>query len=156
RPVCLPVVQGRARGPGEERRRSKRARTRLLLFDPADGLGPVPGRRRARAQDLPGAPPARSPRLKRAAALLLLALSAGAALAVTAAARKISALDPSKELDEVAAQAARETIAEFGDKGLTEDGISIALVDMTQPGPNPSFPAGGFRADVAYYPCSVI
>jgi beta-lactamase family protein len=77
-------------------------------------------------------------------------------LALTGAARKISPLDPSKELDEVSAQAARETISEFADKGLTEDGISIALIDLTEPGPSPSFPAGGFRADVAYYPCSVI
>ncbi|HEY7112085.1 MAG TPA: serine hydrolase [Thermoanaerobaculia bacterium] len=97
-----------------------------------------------------------SPHLKRAAGLLLFALSAGAALALTGAARRISPLDPSKELDDVAAQAARDTIAEFADKGLTEDGISIALIDLTEPGPSPSFPAGGFRADVAYYPCSVI
>jgi beta-lactamase class A len=29
-------------------------------------------------------------------------------------------------------------------------------VDLTAPGPNPSFPAGGFHADAAYYPASVV
>ena len=154
----MPALQRRARGPVEDGRRPQRARTGLLLFDPADGFGAVPGRGRPHPAHLPIARPAASgsPRLKRAAALFLLTLAAGAAFALAAAAHKISTLDPSKELDEVAAQAARETVGEFAAKGLTEDGISIALIDLTEPGPDPSFPSGGFRAEVAYYPCSVI
>jgi Beta-lactamase enzyme family len=68
----------------------------------------------------------------------------------------VSALDPSPELDQIAAGAAKETAAEFAAKGLTEEGISIALIDLTAPGPNPSFPAGGFRAAEPYYPASVV
>jgi hypothetical protein len=56
----------------------------------------------------------------------------------------------------MAALVAKETAAEFADKGLTEDGLAIAVIDLTAPGPNPSFPAGGFHADVSYYPASVV
>ena len=30
------------------------------------------------------------------------------------------------------------------------------MIDLTAPGPNPSFPAGGYRADASYYPASVV
>ena len=70
--------------------------------------------------------------------------------------RPIAPLDPSKTLDEVSAQAAKETVAEFAEKGLKDDGISIALIDLTNPGPNPSFPAGGYRGAEVFYPASVI
>ncbi|MGH9366639.1 MAG: serine hydrolase [Thermoanaerobaculia bacterium] len=65
-------------------------------------------------------------------------------------------LDPSRELDEVTALVAHDTIAEFSGRGLTEEGLSIAVIDLTAPGPNPSFPAGGFRAEIPYYPASVV
>jgi beta-lactamase class A len=51
---------------------------------------------------------------------------------------------------------ARETVAEFEKAGLTEDGISIAVIDLTAPTPFSSFPTGAFRGDVSYYPCSVV
>jgi hypothetical protein len=56
----------------------------------------------------------------------------------------------------VASSVARDTVAEFSAKGLADDGISIALIDLTAPGPNPSFPAGGYRAAEPYYPASVV
>jgi beta-lactamase class A len=51
---------------------------------------------------------------------------------------------------------ARETVAEFADAGLTEEGLSIAVIDLTAPTPVSSFPAGAYRGDVSYYPCSVV
>jgi beta-lactamase class A len=51
---------------------------------------------------------------------------------------------------------ARETVAEFEGAGLTEDGISIAVIDLTAATPVSSFPTGAFRGDVSYYPCSVV
>ena len=68
----------------------------------------------------------------------------------------MSRLDPSPELDAVVAKIAAETVAEFAEKGLTEEGLSIAVVDMTAPAPGASFPAGSYRGDVSYYPCSVV
>ncbi len=56
----------------------------------------------------------------------------------------------------MAALVAKETVAEFADRGLTEDGLAIALIDLSARGPRPSVPAGGFHADVAYYPASVV
>jgi len=43
-------------------------------------------------------------------------------------------------------------VAEFAPNGLTEQGLSISLLDLSDPG----FPAGSFRGDVAYYPASVV
>ncbi len=51
---------------------------------------------------------------------------------------------------------AAETVAEFAAAGLSEDGLSIAIIDLTAPTPVPSFPAGAYRGDVSYYPCSVV
>ncbi len=43
-------------------------------------------------------------------------------------------------------------MAEFAPSGLTEQGLSISLLDLSTPG----FPAGSFRGDIAYYPASVV
>ena len=53
------------------------------------------------------------------------------------------------------ASVAAETVAEFAEKGLTAEGLSIAVIDLRGPrgGPHPS---GGFRADESSYPCSVV
>ena len=44
---------------------------------------------------------------------------------------------------------------EFASKGLTAEGLSIAVIDLRGPrgGPHPS---GGYRADESFYPCSVV
>ncbi len=39
---------------------------------------------------------------------------------------------------------------------MTEDGLSIAVIDLTDPSPVSSFPAASYRGDVSYYPCSVV
>lgn len=43
-------------------------------------------------------------------------------------------------------------MSEFASKGLTEEGLSISLIDLSTPG----LSAGSFRGDVSYYPASVI
>ncbi len=43
-------------------------------------------------------------------------------------------------------------MAEFASDGLTEQGLSISLLDLSAPGS----PAGSFRGDAAYYPASVV
>jgi hypothetical protein len=68
----------------------------------------------------------------------------------------ISKLDASPPLDEFLAQVAKDTVAEFSAKGLTDEGISIAVIDLTNSSPTASFPAGAYRGDVSYYPCSVV
>jgi beta-lactamase class A len=65
-------------------------------------------------------------------------------------------LDPSPALDAALARIAAETVAEFADKGLTDEGLSIAVVDLSTRAPGASFPAGSWRGDVSYYPCSVV
>jgi beta-lactamase class A len=55
-------------------------------------------------------------------------------------------------MDEVVASAAKETIAEFAASGLTEEGLSITLIDLASPAPR----AGSFRGSVSYYPASVV
>ena len=47
---------------------------------------------------------------------------------------------------------ARQTVAEFSAKGLTEDGISISVIDLAAPG----LPSGSFRGTASYYPASVV
>ena len=52
------------------------------------------------------------------------------------------------------AQVASETVAEFEKSGLTDDGLSISVIDLGKTaGP---LPAGAFRGDVFYYPASVV
>ena len=48
------------------------------------------------------------------------------------------------------ASVAKETVAEFAGSGLTEDGLSITLVDLS------SSRSGSFRGSVSYYPASVV
>ena len=47
-------------------------------------------------------------------------------------------------------------MTEFSAKGLTDEGLSIAVIDMSRDTPGGSFPAGAYRGDVSYYPCSVV
>lgn len=51
---------------------------------------------------------------------------------------------------------AAETVEEFGKAGLTAEGLSIALIDLTPGKAGPAHPSGGFRADESSYPCSVV
>jgi beta-lactamase class A len=142
---------------------------RDVLVDPADGRDALhDGRRHDRGgQALPperSAPAAgprasripgrrRSPVLTRRAELLGLALSVLASSSLRAA--PISRLESSPELDAFLAQVAADTIQEFASKGLTAEGLAIAVIDLSGPrgGPHPS---GGYRADESSYPCSVV
>ncbi len=65
-------------------------------------------------------------------------------------------LEPSPALDAALGKVASELVAEFGDRGLTEEGLSIAVIDLSNETPNGTFPAGSYRGDVSYYPCSVV
>lgn len=47
-------------------------------------------------------------------------------------------------------------MGEFADKGLTAEGLSISVVDMTGRRPGGGLPAGSYRGDVSYYPASVV
>jgi hypothetical protein len=84
------------------------------------------------------------------------ALGFAAALSAAEGPAPISKLDPSPALDAALAKIAAETVAEFAGKGLTDQGLSIAVIDLTAPTPGASFPAGAYRGDVSYYPCSVV
>lgn len=68
----------------------------------------------------------------------------------------ISKLDASPELDEALGRIAAELVAEFAGAGLTADGLSIAVIDLTAATPVSSSPAGAYRGDESYYPCSVV
>jgi hypothetical protein len=46
-------------------------------------------------------------------------------------------------------------VQEFSSAGLTPEGLSIAVIDLT-PASSGSLPAGSYRGDVAYYPASVV
>jgi len=46
---------------------------------------------------------------------------------------------------------AKEVVAEFADKGLTAENLSITLVELS-----PTFPSGAYRGDASYYPASVV
>ncbi|MEP6993260.1 MAG: serine hydrolase [Acidobacteriota bacterium] len=65
-------------------------------------------------------------------------------------------MDPAPELEAFLASVARGAVAEFGKAGLTEEGLSIAVIDLTAPNAVSTFPAAAFRGDVPYYPCSVV
>jgi hypothetical protein len=71
-------------------------------------------------------------------------------------ARPIAKLDPSPQLDKELSEIAAETVARFSKEGLTEEGLSIAVIDLTAPTSVSTFPAGSYRGDVSYYPCSVV
>jgi hypothetical protein len=51
---------------------------------------------------------------------------------------------------------AAEAVAEFAKAGLTEEGLSIAVIDLTAPNAVSSFPSGAYRGDASYYPCSCV
>lgn len=108
--------------------------------------------------DPTGPPHARGATLTSAAAHFLLAALLAAPLHAAGPdkPRPIAKLDPSPELDRALSEIASETITEFGKAGLTEEGLSIAVIDLTAPTPVSSFPAGAYRGDVPYYPCSVV
>jgi Beta-lactamase enzyme family len=65
-------------------------------------------------------------------------------------------LDPTPALDAALARIAGELVTEFKEKGLTDEGLSIVVIDMSRDTPGGSFPTGGYRGDVSYYPCSVV
>ncbi|HYB53716.1 MAG TPA: serine hydrolase, partial [Thermoanaerobaculia bacterium] len=46
---------------------------------------------------------------------------------------------------------AREVVAEFGEKGLSAEGLSITLVELA-----PGLPSGAYRGDASFYPASVV
>ncbi len=50
---------------------------------------------------------------------------------------------------------ANEVATEFSSAGLTPEGVSISVIDLT-PGGSGALPAGSYRGDVAYYPASVV
>jgi len=51
---------------------------------------------------------------------------------------------------------AAETVAEFAKAGLTPDGLAIAVIDLTDTTPVSTLPAGAYRGDASFYPCSVV
>ena len=53
------------------------------------------------------------------------------------------------------ARVAAGTVEEFAPKGLTAEGLSIAVIDL-RGAPGGPYPAGGYRADESSYPCSVV
>jgi hypothetical protein len=55
-------------------------------------------------------------------------------------------------LDGFLTSVARDIVAEFASSGLTEEGISISMVELS----SPDHAAGSFRGSVAYYPASVV
>jgi beta-lactamase class A len=57
------------------------------------------------------------------------------------------------------ARVAGETVSEFFRSGLTPEGLSIALIDLSAARNGPpgrALPAGAFRRDAGYYPASVV
>lgn len=56
------------------------------------------------------------------------------------------------ELQEVVTKAEKAALEKFKDKGLKEENLSIALIDLR----NPKNPAVGFRRDERIYPASVV
>ena len=59
----------------------------------------------------------------------------------------------SAELDAFLASVAAETVSEFGSQGLTPEGLSLSLIELS---PSSPLPAGADRGDVSYYPASVV
>ena len=143
-----------------------------VLVDPAHGWNALRDGRhddlrgRARAPAPRGGPaaarrPAVLPGFERSAFLNRVAtLTALATLfAVSLLAQKpapISKLAPSTELDQLVARIAAETVEEFEKSGLTAEGISIAVIDLSPGAAASSLPSGSYRGDQNYYPCSVV
>ena len=146
-----------------------------VLVDSPDGDDAIRGRRHHRGAGSAGPAPrfGGSPPLKRFATLLtLLLLPAGLAFALPDSPKQkaplptpvafsekpapVTPLDPSPALDAALARVASELVTEFSAKGLTAEGLAIAVIDMSRETPNGSFPTGAYRGDVSYYPCSVV
>ena len=89
---------------------------------------------------------ARSPYLKRFGSLALLLF----AVASATTAGPI-AIRPTPDLEAFVGMVAKEVVAEFADKGLTAENLSITLVELS-----PTFPSGAYRGDASYYPASVV
>jgi len=70
--------------------------------------------------------------------------------------RPAARLEPSPELDALLASVAAEVVGEFAKAGLNSDGLAIAVIDLTASAPASSLPAGAYRGDEPYYPCSVV
>jgi len=68
----------------------------------------------------------------------------------------LSKLAPAPGLDALLARVAAETVEEFAKDGLTAEGLSIAVIDLSSSGPGGALPSGGYRADESSYPCSVV
>jgi len=116
----------------------------------SEGSGPAAA---VRAVALPGFE--RSAFLRRVGALTALAILLAVALRAEKPA-PISKLAPSDELDRLVARVAAETIEEFGKSGLTAEGISIAVIDLSPGAAAAALPAAAYRGDQNYYPCSVV
>ena len=94
----------------------------------------------------------RSAALRRLASLLFSLLFPVTVFAANPAA----AIERSTELDAALAKIAGEIVSEFADKGLTAEGLSISVVDLTPRDGNAAVRAGSYRGDVPYYPASVV
>lgn len=131
-------------------RHGRNADLRGQARPPAQGSGPAAA---ARAAVLPGFE--RSAFLRRVGALTALAVLLTVALRADKPA-PISNLAPSDELDRLVARVAAETVEEFGKAGLTAEGISIAVIDLSPGAAAAALPSAAYRGDQNYYPCSVV
>lgn len=61
-------------------------------------------------------------------------------------------VDKSNRLQELVNQAARTTLEKFADRKLTENQLSITLIDLT----DPKHPSASFRGNERVYPASVV
>jgi hypothetical protein len=59
----------------------------------------------------------------------------------------------SSELDAFLSSVAGESVSEFKAEGLTPEGLSLSLIELS---PSSPLPAGSYRGDVPYYPASVV
>jgi hypothetical protein len=67
-----------------------------------------------------------------------------------------ASIERSADLDAALSRIAAEIVSEFAAKGLTPEGLSISVVNLTQRTPGAPLPAGSYRGDLAYYPASVV
>jgi hypothetical protein len=77
-------------------------------------------------------------------------------LSLRASESRPTVIERSGELDALASRVAAEVVSEFAGKGLTPEGLSISVLDLTGRGPGGSLAAGSYRGDVSYYPASVV
>jgi hypothetical protein len=106
------------------------------------------------AGPVPATFPGRSAVLKRAATILFPLF-----LSLTLLAKNPphpASIERSADLDAALSRIAAEIVSEFAAKGLTPEGLSISVVNLTQRTPGAPLPAGSYRGDVAYYPASVV